>query len=145
MWLKTVFLIISLSAASTLAQSSIRCLYRQATPDYPYTCDLTLVNPDGRDDFNRIEGNHLSNRSDVDVVMVNAFNQNSRIVPSVICRQFPSLKDLYISSSNIETINESAFADCANLVHILLSINRITEVPGNTFRNNGRLEYISLR
>lgn len=146
MWLKIIFLLISLQAVLIASQAvTISCNYRQAAPNYPYTCDLTLVNPGGLDNFDRIQGEHLPGRNDSDVRMVNGYNQNSRLVPSVICRQFPNLIDLYLSSSNIVNINEAAFADCRNLEHVMLSFNEISEVPDNTFRNNERLDFVYLR
>ena len=146
MWIKTVFLLISLQAVLIASQTvTISCNYRQVAPTYPYTCDLTLVNPGGLDNFDRIQGEHLAGRNDSDVLLVSGYNQNSRIVPSVICRQFPNLRDLNLLSSNIVNINEAAFADCRNLEHVMLSFNEIAEVPDNTFRNNERLNFIYLR
>jgi len=146
MWLKIIFLVISLQAVLIASQTAtISCNYRQIAANYPYTCDLTLVNPVGLDNFDRIQGEHLAGRNDSDVVLVTAYNQNSRLVPSVICRQFPNLRDLYLSSSNIININEAAFVDCRNLEHLMLSFNEISEVPDNTFRNNERLDFIYLR
>ena len=146
MWLKTIFLLISFQAVLIAPQAvTISCNYRQAAPSYPYTCDLTLVNPGGLDNFDSVQGEHLADRNDSDVVLVSAYNQNSRIIPSVICRQFPNLRDLNIASSNIVNINEAAFADCTNLQSIMLSFNEISEIPDNTFRNNERLHFIYLR
>lgn len=146
MWLKIIFLLISLQAVLISSQAvTISCNYRQIAPTYPYTCDLTLVNPGGLDNFDRVQGEHLAGRNDSDVLMVSGFNQNSRLVPSVICRQFPNLRDLYLSSSNIVNINEAAFVNCRNLERVMLSFNEISEIPDNTFRNNERLDFVYLR
>lgn len=146
MWLKSIFLIFCLNSAFTSAQVvTISCNFRQSGADYPYTCDLTLINPNGLDNFDNIQGDHLESRGNDDVTLVNAYNQNSPIVPSIICRQFPNLRTLYLSNCNIQTINETAFAGCANLEQIMLSFNGITEIPAFTFRNSPNLEFLFFR
>jgi hypothetical protein len=139
-WKSAVFLLLLCSCAKS---QDISCSYYQRG-GYPYTCQLTINNPAGSDDFTTIPGNHLPNRTNEDVQLVDAFSQNTLNIPSVICRQFPNLVDLYMTVSNIQIINESSFAGCRHLRSATLVYNAIQAVPANTFRNNPNLEFIYL-
>lgn len=110
----------------------------------PYTCHLTINNPNGLDDFTEIAGFHLANRGNADVTFLSATFQNTRNIPSIICRQFPNIRELYMSASNIETIGESSFSGCANLQQVTLVMNRIGAIPDNTFRTNIHLTNLNM-
>lgn len=111
---------------------SISCQYIQNGPD-SYECLMAINNPVGGD-FEDIEGDHLAERSNEDVIDVQAIMQNTRNIPSVICRTFPNTEDLSIEVSNVEFIDESSFEHCANLWRVNLNVNSIASVPDNTFR-----------
>ncbi|XP_070497778.1 uncharacterized protein [Chironomus tepperi] len=121
----------------------IRCNYVGGSDGASYECILSINNPNGVE-FDQIEGSHLTGLSDADVELVNAYSGNSRIIPSVICRQFPNVYHLTIMGINVEELTPDAFADCRNLVDLFLVFNQITSIPANTFANSPRLEYIEL-
>lgn len=106
--------------------------------DDEYVCLLTLRNPDGVE-FTSIAGDHQSGFGDDDVEVVSAFYQNSPIVPSVLCRQFPNLWSLTIASSNIADLTPAAFADCSNLQQLILQGNIISSLPDNLLSNSANL------
>ncbi|CAG9811907.1 unnamed protein product [Chironomus riparius] len=121
----------------------ISCNYVGGSDGASYECILSINNPNGIE-FDQIEGTHLTGLSNADVELVNAYSGNSRIIPSVICRQFPNVYHLTIMSINVEELTPAAFAECRNLVDVFLVFNQITSVPANTFANSPRLEYIEL-
>jgi Leucine-rich repeat (LRR) protein len=136
-------LILVLAVTSIQAQD-LECLYEQRNPQSPYTCDLRIDNPAGSDDFTAIPGVHLTGRSNADVELVNVVNQNTPIIPAIICRQFPNLRELFMPGSNVERLTDNAFLSCLNLRTIALIFNSLTEIPDNVFRNNWQLETIYL-
>lgn len=144
MWQKIIFLLIVFKVALISSQSTISCSYSQLSPQLPYTCHLTINNPIGLDNFVTIPGQHLPGRGNVDVTSLSASFQNTVNIPSVICRQFPNIQDLYMTSNNIQVIGESSFAGCGNLLQVSLVMNNIMGVPGNTFRNNPQLAVLNL-
>lgn len=141
MWLKSaVFLLLAISSVKS---QQISCNYVERG-GFPYTCQLTIDNPEGSDAFTTIPGQHLPNRTDADVQVVDAFSQNSLNIPQIICQQFPNVVDLYFAVSNVQIIQESSFSGCTNLRSAILIYNAIHTVPANTFRNNPNLEFIYL-
>lgn len=122
---------------------SIRCDYFGGNDGEEYFCMLELHNPDGNE-FERIEGDHLPGLTDNDVVFANAFYQNSRIIPSVICQQFPNLVSMVVSSSQIEVILTEAFSFCFNLEQLFINQNRIQTVWPFAFANSPRLRILDL-
>lgn len=139
-WKSAVFLLLSLILKVNAQQ--ISCNYINRGANYPYTCQLTINNPQGSDDFENIPGQHIEGFTDADVDLVDAFGQNTLNIPSVICRQFPNLRDLYFAVNEVEIVDENSFAGCENLQAAVLLFNNINRVPANTFRNNRNLQFI---
>ncbi|CAG9811906.1 unnamed protein product [Chironomus riparius] len=113
---------------------SARCLY-VGMLWFPYECVLYINNPVGND-FETIDGTHLPGNTDSDVLVLEAIYQNTRNFPSVICRQFSNVEDIYMEENQIEIIEADAFAACENLWRIILSFNRITRIPDGLFQNS---------
>lgn len=111
---------------------SISCTFFELRPGQ-YECLLSINNPVGRD-FDNITGNHITGKTNDDVVMVEAIAENSRIIPAAICRTFPNTEVIWIELSRIEIINEDAFRDCPNLFRVNLNLNSIATIPDHTFR-----------
>jgi Leucine-rich repeat (LRR) protein len=114
----------------------ISCNYVRVRNDY--ICHMTIQNPKG-EDFYYIPGAHMDNLTNSDVRILDAMRQETIIIPSTICRQFPNLVDLYIDESFVESINEDAFEHCRNLEWLDLYGNAITSIPDFTFSNSPRL------
>lgn len=109
-----------------------------------YTCFLTLNNPLARDDFEAIDGDHLSSHSDDDVVSLEAENQQSSVIPQVICRQFRNLSYIYMINSQVEVFTAATLAECTQLVSLTLDSNRIVELGENFFLNTPHLALLSM-
>lgn len=139
-WKSAVFLLLCL--VTRIKSQSISCNYINRGGTYPYTCQLAISNPQGFDNFTTIPGTHVTGFTDADVLLVDAFSQNTLNVPSILCRQFPNVRDLYLAVNQIQIVDESAFAACANVEAVILLYNEISRVPANTFRNSPRLQFI---
>lgn len=127
--------VIFLALKSSSAQDA-SCMYVNSTVGY--ACYLTMNNPTGAE-VSEIGGEHLEGFSDVDVVLVNAWQGRSSIVPQVICAQFPNLIQLDFSFFGVTLITENSFSLCTNAEMIRLWFNQITSVPTNAFANNRAL------
>jgi len=145
LYLPFIFSIISASVLPRELNDKefIRCDYVHRVGIARYECLMSIGNPNGIE-FDGIEGTHLSGMSDVDVEVVYAYSGNTKIVPSIICHQFPNIHQLTLMGLSIEAITQTAFADCHNLIEIYLISNKITSVPANTFINSPRLKHIEL-
>jgi Leucine-rich repeat (LRR) protein len=52
-------------------------------------------------------------------------------VPSVICRQFANLEQLWVVFSQVTTLSSAAFASCTGLTDLSLSLNSLAFIPGH--------------
>lgn len=120
----------------------IECSYVRVRNDY--ICHLAIQNVQPRNDFFYIAGEHMIDMTNNDVNVLDAMRQETLIVPSILCRQFPNLQDLYIDESFLEVINEDSFEDCRNLEWLDLYGNALTSVPDFTFANSPNLAFIYL-
>lgn len=137
--LMTFLLIFVTSSSST----SLNCIYSNLT-GFPYSCNLAISNPDGRDNFERINGTHVGNLTDQDVVrVVNAYG-DTPIIPQIICQQFPNLLELQFHNASIRNLTEAAFRNCHNLRRLILVRNTIVNIPGDIFNGSRKLEEVQL-
>lgn len=65
-------------------------------------------------------------------------------VPSIICRQFPSLQSIAITNAQVEFISYENFVGCLNLQRLNLGQNLIREIPPRTFGKMRRLQNLAL-
>lgn len=121
------------------AETRIACRYDRLITGRIYWCDLTVVNPSGRDDFERVEGNHLPGSNDDQVMYISSENQNTRVFPSVICNQFPSLQILDIINNNITELSDHTFGRCRFLREIILMGGNIRRIPDRAFTGSPNL------
>jgi hypothetical protein len=103
-----------------------------------------MSNPTGRDDFERIAGEHLAGANDNTVSYVIAEHQSSLVLPSVICRQFGGLVTLDLVFNNISEVNEDTFRYCGFLQDLLLMSSQIRHIPNRTFQNARNLRRLYL-
>ncbi|KAG5668652.1 hypothetical protein PVAND_016586 [Polypedilum vanderplanki] len=127
-------------------EAELSCTYMNGWLTF-YFCMLDIKNPHGRDDFLTISGNHRNNRNDSRVTAV--YGDTTRVgyvknVPSIICKQFNGLLDLYLDGLNIEIVTEKSFEDCRMLKSLYLSENKIDYLKADTFKNNEQLEILDL-
>lgn len=112
--------------------------------DPHYECNLILQNPAGVDNFRTIEGEHFYDKTDEDVGFVQIYHQNTRNFPSLICRKFENLKEIFIDSSDFSQLNEATFADCLNLTIIYITNNPISKLQSRVFSRNSKLQLLYL-
>ena len=135
---KLVILIILLNLRSSLGQI-LSCSYRNDN-DYGYTCDLTIQNPNGLNNFASIGGTHLSGKTNSDVRQVfRIIGSNTTNVPSIICDTFQSVTRLVYSEMGIKTIDEKAFKNCKKLQLVGFTSNKISRIDENAFVENSEL------
>lgn len=166
---KISLFIILIDFAVTFGQEdSLTCEYSVFRD---YSCRLTIFNPNGFDNFDKIEGAHMEDKTDKDVKeMDNYFyrNHTSTNIPSIICIQFENLERIELRYLGIQIIDKNSFKNCKNLSwldlgdnaistipedtfssntelkRIMLSFNQLTNLPDNLFKNQQNLEYLSL-
>ncbi|KAG5666388.1 hypothetical protein PVAND_014417 [Polypedilum vanderplanki] len=120
----------------------INCNYQASGGNY--SCVLTLRNPNGNN-FETIEGEHLADRENEDVVSVTAFETNTLTVPSILCSEFSQLQNIVIIASYIEQLRVDAFNNCLMVEQIDLSYNGIRTIEDQTFSQNSNLRLLNLR
>lgn len=69
---------------------------------------------------------------------------NTLNVPSIICNQFPSLRELSIRNSRIETISQENFAFCHNIRRLNFEGNLISRIPDYMVGKKRQLEFLNL-
>lgn len=109
---------------------------------YGYFCEMTVNNLGGRE-FERILGNHQTDKNDDDVFRVEAMEQETLNIPSVICSQFRNLRELAIIESDVEVVTAGALRECRNLEVFALNINKVKVLPDGLFGNSPNLEVAS--
>jgi Leucine-rich repeat (LRR) protein len=122
--------------------TTLECFYI-AAEFFPYTCELTIVNPQGDDDFESIAGDHVQGNTDTDVLRIEAFSQHTLNLPSIICDTFTSLEEMTITGSRLEVLTSRSFENCRDLVYLDLEHNNISALI-NVFSTNTRLEVLNL-
>lgn len=132
----------AMAECSRMFTGFLNCEFVRVRNDY--ICHLTIQNVQPRDDFFYIPGTHMTDMTDNDITVLDAMRQDSLNIPSIICRQFPNLVDLYIDESHVEFINEDAFEYCTRLEWLDLYGNEILSVPDFTFSHSPRLKTIYL-
>jgi len=87
--------------------------------NYIYTCSLMIFNPNGLDNFTKIEGTHLSGYSDGHVTHITRGKIiSSPILPSIICEKFKNIQKIVFTPSEIEKITEKI----SKIVQIFLDL-----------------------
>lgn len=108
---------------------------------FGYTCALTILNPNGLNNFNGISGTHLAGKTDLDVIAIMFYKtgSNSTNFPSIICQKFPNLLRIVLNSFGLQSIDDYSFRSCKNLQYIQLRHNKINIIHENSFQNNPEL------
>lgn len=135
-WIFSIFLLAVL-AYRVLSQTdpSVNCVFQNHTQGY--TCVLNTFNPDGIDNFTKIEGEHLQGKIHMDVRRVMSQNTTTTtIIPSILCNSFRFADHLSIINSFIGYVSPNALRSCAVLTILNLSNNKITDLAPNAFENN---------
>lgn len=122
----------------------IQCRYYNQSSNV-YTCDLTIYNPNGLNNFTVINGTHMTGKSNA---LVNRIYRDqifvTPIVPSIICKQFTNLEGIYFYLAKIHKLDKYSFSDCKNLFYLYLYNNEITQIGEYTFSNCQNLIFVRL-
>jgi Leucine-rich repeat (LRR) protein len=116
----------------------IECNYIDVQP-YGYFCELSIVNVFQRD-FERIEGEHQQGRNDSDVFRVEAMEQETFNIPTIICETFNKLRELVFIESDVEFVTPEAIERCVNLELFSMEVNKIKVLPDGLFINAPNLQ-----
>lgn len=134
--------LVLLIAQSSKGQS-ISCLYAQPSVFSPYTCNLSIQNPEGFQ-FDSVDGEHYPGQSDEDVTILWALNQNTLNIPRIICNQFPNLVNFSIINSQVRVLSSESFEGCQNVERVVLYNNQIQEIPEQSFSAAGNLRVLDI-
>lgn len=125
-------------------EPTLSCTYDRMITGRIYWCQLTAVNPAGLDNFERVGGNHLPGGNDDAVMYISAQNQNTRVIPSVICQQFQSLQILDMINNQLDEITDQTFRGCAFLTELMILRNNIRRIPNRAFSSARNLHTLFL-
>ncbi|KAL7014641.1 hypothetical protein ACKWTF_016039 [Chironomus riparius] len=145
--MKLIFSILLAAAFAYLVISqtdpSVNCVYQNHT--LGYTCYLNTFNPDGIDNFTKIDGEHLKGKIHMDVRRVMSSNTSTTtIIPSILCNSFRFSDHLSIINSFIGYVGPNALRSCSVLTILNLSNNKITDLAPNAFENTRFLRNLIL-
>lgn len=133
-----VFSLLLLSFPVIFAQNSfLQCAY--IILDGIYTCDLTIQNPTGLNNFTDIRGNHRENYSDQDVMGVRSVIGVTPNFPSIVCEKFQNIRAINILAIGVQRIHDYSLRNCSLLVSFTSILNAFTEIDENAFIGNPEL------
>jgi Leucine-rich repeat (LRR) protein len=137
-------LIISTFILVQTVSQELNCEYEDTTDfeekkKITYTCRLNIHNPDGFDAFDRIPGTYDNE--------VNAIEKSvgvTKIIPSILCKQFRNLLILSLAEKEIEFISEEALRECYELGALYVSNNKISRIHVDAFEGTKKLVFLDL-
>lgn len=119
-----------------------RCQFLEETVNrFGYTCDLRL-------DSGGTEGDHVANRSDLDVKIMtidgkNLDDFNLNQTESIMCKRFRNLETLVIKNG-IKSVDLNLTQNCTNLKELSINNTELQSVSVNFFSNNQKLDWLRL-
>lgn len=118
----------------------LNCVYSQSY--YVYSCDLTIQNPNGLNNFQDISGTHINGKSDNDVqYIIFNYDKSSSNIPSIICEKFQNIQ--YFDIYGATEINDYSLNSCIKLKSLNVGGN-IKKINKNAFIENVQLETLSI-
>ena len=117
----------------------LHCFYNMTIEFEPhrYSCHLTINNPNGLNNFQKIDGEHLPGYSDSDVEWIHGVSgSNTANFPSIICQKFRNIGAMSLWSIGIQRIDDYSFVDCAILRYLDFLGNPISIVSERAFSRN---------
>jgi Leucine-rich repeat (LRR) protein len=128
-----------------LAQINPSCKY-YFTELSEYSCNLTISNPNGYDDYIRIDGIHLPGYDDSKVKIVKTTEGSiTTNIPKIICAKYGNLLRFDASYSHVQEVSSVAFLNCKSLVNIELQGNNISRIGHDAFINNPMVTWLDLQ
>ena len=106
-----------------------------------YTCVLDTDATNFDEKLIRIDGQHENEQNDDDVKFLTKYHKNEiKTISSIFCKRFPNLEVMRIDNGFLRTIDEDSLESCKQLKHLVLTGNRIPELPENLLIANTNLE-----
>ncbi|XP_070504913.1 chaoptin-like [Chironomus tepperi] len=109
-----------------------------------YHCIMSIYNVRGNNNYEEIEGEHIDDFGNSDVVFVEAYQQQTTIIPSIICSQFVNLQMLYFGFNGVDEIFAGNFDDCRNLEYLNIESNNLKIIPEMMLQNSINLHTLTL-
>lgn len=66
-------------------------------------------------------------------------------ITSTICETFPNALEIDVRNTKVETLDENSFIRCKNLAFLMLSDNKIKEIPEKLLNENLNLEMLLMK
>lgn len=110
-----------------------------------YTCNgknLEVLDPNLR--FLSMEGTHLYNKSNSDVLGIVLEHQMMIYLVQGATAFFSKLEDYSVAYTNLSYVQRNDFKHMKNIKTLALANNRIQRIPQDTFEDLVRLEYLTL-
>lgn len=121
----------------------VLCDYK-VDPNLGYTCELKNVTYLNDSHIFTINGAHIMNQQDTDVMTVKFVNSTLSKIPNVIFTTFPNLARLSIKGVGLKKIDKNTFEDCGELKVFDASLNEISDISNNAFDKCNSLTTIDL-
>ncbi|XP_070489894.1 leucine-rich repeat-containing protein 15-like [Chironomus tepperi] len=122
----------------------LRCVYSTNLLN-GYRCDLTIINPNGLNNFTVINGTHLFLRTDSHVRYITSSSESYTMnIPSIICEKFSNTTTIELLGMGVQKIDEDSFKNCKDLSYLDLKDNNIKTIDENSFKQNFVLNYLLL-
>lgn len=134
--MKRLFVVFSLLIVAVVAQQQpISCRYFlfEFVSETLYTCELTINNPNGLNNFTAIGGAHLPGYTNSNVELIYRVGGVTTNIPNVLCATFPNLLRMELYELGLTTITDISFNGCSRVNEINLTGNRITSISANAF------------
>jgi Leucine-rich repeat (LRR) protein len=110
-----------------------------------YTCYLTIINPNGLDNFVGVNGTHSGSYTDNDVKNITIYSSSNSVstnIPSILCAKFKNLATISYNGIRIKRIGVNSFKSCSKVKRINLENNEISEIHEQAFAENFDLQFI---
>lgn len=121
------------------------CNYRNDI-NSAYTCDLTIKNPNGWNNFSEISGAHMIGQNNDDTLHIYRFaGSNTPNVPSIICKTFQYATLINLQQTEMKFIDKDSFKGCSKVSTLNLKDNKITKIDESSFVTNFELEILFLQ
>lgn len=141
---KENFLILLLILICGNVQSlSVNCNYFEHW-SFGYCCELLEVSYLNEGEVFTIEGQHLGEHNDDDVLMIFASFSNISYVPKEIIPKYKNLVSLLLSQLGIEHIDGAFEGSCDKIETITFYRNKLKKINSREFKNCVNLNYLDL-
>lgn len=137
--------IIFLTVAALFGLASgqvVNCTFEQTATDY--VCYLFDQNIQTEMDMIDIAGDHLPDRSNMDVTALISWDGSVvKVFPSIVIVRFINLRHVFVQHAGMTTF-QSAVGHCPQLTSVLIGSNQLTLLPARIFQDCSRLTILSL-